>query len=277
MPAPTITDEQWEEMLKAFRLLPENYVNAAHQAKVSIPTAHKAWKQGWNSPKFVKRPIGEIINEELELARIERLKQDRAFLAEEEARKQQARADAIAAKAQELTLAKTGRSLALNFSATTASLLISSNAAAKEIEKRIKRGDLNNAPLSELRAIIMLSSTTVQRAQDVMRVALEIERIITNKPIAIIGLQGEKLSAEQIAENLQRVMRTLARAEAYSGLTRATPAGGGSAGGATGPRRALGAPQGGAGASGGPGPLDGSEDSAEGAGTDYSDASGDDE
>ena len=81
-----------------------------------------------------------------------------------------------------------------------------------EVQTRFNdNDDVQEIPLPELRKWLQLIPQTVKDAQQTMQMALQIERVVTGEPIAILGVKLDQLTPEQMIAQLSGINRTIQR------------------------------------------------------------------
>jgi hypothetical protein len=203
----------WNDLVAAFRDQPGNVSNAARRAGVSRATAHKAWEKGWRFKPWGKVPIEQVLKDEAEAARAARIAAEQEEARQEAERAIQARLDAIQARAEEATMVRHGRKGATNLAVISIKLTVLVDKLVNEMERRMDAGGLQTISPSEMRKWVMTMGTTMHHAHSVMRLALEIERIVAGEPISVIGVRVDHMKPEQMVEELSSMARTLERAQ----------------------------------------------------------------
>jgi hypothetical protein len=217
MATKAFTTEKYEALLNAFREEPGNINAAAKKANTTWATADKAWRHGWANKPW-GRAISLVLKEEMEAARAARIQEEKRIAREELERMIQARLDAIEARKEEAQGAKVSRKNAILMAVVSNRLLSAADKIAVEIQNRVNAG-VAAMPLADLRKLMEMATRAVSRSEQVMRMAVELERIIAGEPIAIVGVRSEKMTPEQMVESLRTMERTMARAGALAVLT----------------------------------------------------------
>lgn len=214
-----ITKEIYDEMLEMFRQH-HNVAYIAERVKSARVTVSKAFEVGW--PNKGLPPIKQVIAEEQEQARAQRQRDLENQIREELLIKEQARKDAIEARAQEAKGAKITRTNALGMAAVSNRLLVSAEKIVKEIESRVAT-NLATLDLDDMRKLVDTTARMVQRAQTTMVLALQIERVVTGQPVAIIGHAVAHMTPEQLADEFEGMLRTAERSGWIKSLEPVSP------------------------------------------------------
>jgi hypothetical protein len=204
------TIEKWNAMCEAFRSLPGNIANCSRMSGVSKAAVSKAWHYGWRNKPWGRKSIKELLVEEQEAARAKRLAMEREAGAREAEQAIAARMDAIQARTEEGALAKASRKNAVNLAVISSKLLVLLD---KMLERLRQEVEANTVPVGEIRKWVGTVSVATQRAEAVMRMALEIERIVTGEPIAVLGVRVDKMSPDDMVRELSGLTKTLERAQ----------------------------------------------------------------
>lgn len=214
--AKAFTREKWDALLAAFRLEPGNVHRASIVAGVSRETAQKAWDRGWqdSTKPWAHVRIQDVLLKEQEEARAAlRAQHVREHEAEMQAQLR-AREDAIQARKEEAQGSAASRKNALGLAIVANKALVAGQKVVAELQRRVDDPDgLEKMPLKDLSRLLELNARLVQRAENCMALALQIERVVAGEPIAILGHRVESMSPAQIADELQSMLRTFDRAE----------------------------------------------------------------
>lgn len=210
MPKTQYTQEAYDLLLAFYRREGPKFTEASRAAKCSLKVARSAWQTGWRGLPWAE-PIEKVTREEQEAARARRLQLEREEIEKADAVRKQARQDAIEARAQEARSAKLSRANGMLFAASVTKMLGSLSKVAGEIERRVNDPNiLTTLPPQELRKLVQTISGATREGQNIIRTALEIERIVTGQPIAVIGMQVSAMSPTQLAEEIARMQKSLA-------------------------------------------------------------------
>lgn len=213
MSSKPFTEKEFNDLVAAFREQPGNISHAARTAGVNRQTARKAWGVGWRNKRFAETPIKVLFEQEKEAARAARRQQELELARLEAERAIQARQDAIDARKEEAIGSKASRKNALNLAVAASRMLDVANRCAEELQLRVKNG-VAKMGTGELRKTIEAAGRLTHRAESVMRLALEIERIILGEPIATVGLRVDNMTPDQMVDEFMSIAREVARAEA---------------------------------------------------------------
>lgn len=213
MPKSQYTKVLYEKLVDFFRANGPRYPQAAKACGCSANIAQTAFEKGWRGLVWATA-IEQVLADEAEAARAARMK-----AAEEQARVEEevrlaARRDAAIARKQEAQGAQISRSNALNVAVATAKLLNSMHILVAEVEARLKGGDAQSMTMVEMRKWLHLIPQAVKDAQTTMQMALQIERVVTGEPIAVLGVRVDQMSPTQMVQQLQNLQKTMERANA---------------------------------------------------------------
>ncbi len=174
-----VDEATWKKMLTAFREYPGSITHASKTAGVSIPTARRAWVMGWprNRQKpWAKEPIAKVLEEERFAARARREEMEQKAIADEAERALLAKMDAIQARADEASMAKVSRRNATNMGIMASKLVVLTDNLVNRLKVAVEDPNTVFTP-KEIREWVRETSRTVQRVQNIMQIALQIERI----------------------------------------------------------------------------------------------------
>ena len=206
------------DAVDAFRDNPGDHVTVAKMLGVDNRTALKLWEHGWKRHGWA-RAIRIVLMEEDRDAEEARREIERAKRQEEIDRLASERMMAIEARADELSGAQTSRKSAIAFAVVSQKLVRSANALANELNVRLGRGDAAEMSLAEMRDLIRTVAYTVDKSERILRMALEIERVVAGDPTAVSEHRGTSIGTpEERAVELERVLATLERAKARGGM-----------------------------------------------------------
>lgn len=212
MPKTQYTRALYESLVDFYRAHGPQYSQAAITTGCSQNIAKTAYERGWRGLVWAE-PIIEVLDKEAVVVRAARQKiAEEQAIAEENVRLQ-ARKDAVDARTQEAQGAKLSRGNALRLAMVSMRMLLSMEHVAVEVDRRIK-AELSTIPMSELRKWMSQISGMVKDAQTTLQMALAIERVVTGEPIAILGIQIDRMSIPQMFEQLEDVERTMTRLKA---------------------------------------------------------------
>jgi hypothetical protein len=186
---------------------------------VDWATAKRAWKEGWPNKAFASVPIERVLLDEMEAARALRVRREMEAQAREEDVRVKARADAIAARADEAHTATIARKNTMNLAIVTAKAVMNADMIVEEMSGRLMtNGKPDPAKLAgltptEMRAMLGLASRMTRDSLRIFEMALRCERIVAGEPIAVLGVRVEEMSPERMVEELKGLSRTMERAQ----------------------------------------------------------------
>lgn len=129
----------------------------------------------------------------------------------------------IEAQAEEASLASLSRKNAIRIGLAQTDLFDGAMVVSKEIKRRLQEhqrdGTLRDLGLGELRQLLQTCASIGERAHRVMRMAVEIERLVSGNPIQT----GEDVVAEYTPEEMEAEMQRLSSVVANA-RTRYLPA-----------------------------------------------------
>jgi hypothetical protein len=217
MPKTQYTRETYDLLLEFYRQNGGKFTEASRAAGCSLKVARSAWSTGWRGLVWAE-PIEQRLVQEQEAARAKRLTLEREELERQEMVRRQAREDAIEARTKEAQMAKLSRGNATLFAAHTLRMLKSLNMVVQEFDRRVSDVSILQAMSSqELRKWVDTVTGSTKDAAQIVRMALEIERIVTGQPIALLGLQVSEMTPVQLMGELERIQGTLAKYNALPG------------------------------------------------------------
>lgn len=203
------TRDLYETLLTYYRDNAEDHGEAARRCKCSRKVAQTAYEKGWRGLGWAK-PIHEVLESEQMQARASRLQREREALAAEEQARIDARKDALEARSAEAKGAKLSRANAIMFAAACAKALAGLQRLVVEFEGRTQnQAAVQAMSLKEIRYWITTVSGAVRDAQVMLKTALEIERIVTGEPLAVLSIRAEKMSPQEMYEELTHTMQSL--------------------------------------------------------------------
>ena len=210
MPKTQYTQEAYDLLLAVYRREGPKFTEASRTAKCSLKVARSAWQTGWRGLPWA-RPIEEVTREEQEAARARRLQLEREEIEKAEMVRRQAKQDAIEARAQEARAAKLSRANGMLFAASVTQMLKSLMLVSGEIDRWVNDPNiLITLPPQELRKLVQTISAATREGQGIIKTALEIERIVTGQPIAVLGVQVSSMTPTQLSEEIIRMRNALA-------------------------------------------------------------------
>lgn len=217
MPKTQYTREVYDLLLVFYRQEGAKFTEAARKAQCSLKVARSAWQTGWRGLVWAE-PIEQVVQKEQDEARALRHRLEREELERQEDVRRQSRADAIEARAQEARAAKLARGNATMFATHTLRMLKSLGKVVEEFDRRVNDPNVLGAMTSqELRKWAQTVGGMTREGAQIVRMSLEIERIVTGTPVAVIGVQVSEMSPVQLMDEIKRIHSTLsafgARAE----------------------------------------------------------------
>ncbi len=232
MPKHALTAEIYAAALAAFREQPGQYNHAGRSAGIDERTA----KRLWEGPPYTQwkwaRPIKEVLAEESRRDLEHRTAAEAAQ--REEAEAEQRRLGELAREAAKLDegILRTARGTVLRGLAALSRVSVGADKLAERVGEELARGtDSQGKPLNisardALRIIKDFSAATkglLSAFQDLKN----IDRLSNNQPTAILGVQMEGLTLEQLEREFS--IATVARGEARrrAGVGGLLPAGSG--------------------------------------------------
>jgi hypothetical protein len=207
-----LTEEQWHALVKAYRELGVNHSGAARLAGCDRSTAAKAYEQGLVRPLCARISIKALFDEERNAARAQRAAIERDVAVKEAERRLIEREESLKAREEEATGTRQLRKVATNYAVVAGRAVFLSNGLINEMQARVN-ANVAQLTMTDLRTMVGTASIVVQRSLQVMRIALEIERMRTGKPIEILGVQVDKMTPDQIVEQLESMAKTYERAQ----------------------------------------------------------------
>lgn len=214
MSSKALTRELYGKLEAAFRAEPGNITAAARTAGCTWETAKKAWTTGWTRRAWAPS-IRATLEREIEEAKAARWRREQEAAQAEMDRQVQARLDSIQARAEEAQGSKVSRKNALNLAVVSGKMIVLADAMVNELKRRVDSG-LSAFKDDDLRRWMNSAAMLVHRAESVMRLALEIERVVVGEPVAVLGVKVEDMSPEHMVKELQGIARTLGRAQNLS-------------------------------------------------------------
>lgn len=207
-----ITRELYDRIVEGYRQAPGNATYAARYSGVDRRTAGKAWAKGW--PAFTWAiPIREVIRQEMESARAERIRLQEEERAHQQRERDRARQDAVKTQAEELQATAAARQSAIVFSGLTRSLMVAMVPLAQTLKQNLETRWQDLTP-QQVTKVFSDAAYIVKASNESVKLALEVERLRNNEPTSILGVQGhlEEVTTEEAVEELLAVERTLRRA-----------------------------------------------------------------
>lgn len=230
MAAHAIDDQTWHILLRTLRDDPtENVTEAARQARISYPTARKAYRDGYPNAKPPRAPIAKILEEERVQARATVntavVEDARRAALEEAAQKRaeakKAREDVVEARRQEGAMVRGMRGSVLGMIGASASVVRGAMKLGESIGKDLAlaaEGDVKMTMKAKQEAI---TNTTLwlTRLASAAGEVVKMERLLLGEPTEILGhknlanvgfeeavkeLEGGSETARRIRERAER-------------------------------------------------------------------------
>jgi len=209
MPKQQYTRDLYETLLVYYRDHAEDHAEAARRCKCTRKLAQTTYERGWRGLAWAK-PLREVLESEQMQARAARLKMERESLEAEERARMDARKDALEARAAEAKGAKLSRANAIMFSAACSKALVGLQRLVAEFEGRTQSpAAVQSMSLKEIRYWITTVSGAVRDAQVMLKTALEIERIVTGEPLAVLSIRTENMGPQEMYAELTRTLESL--------------------------------------------------------------------
>lgn len=213
-----MTKEIFDLIVQAYREQPENASHAARLAGVDRRTATKAFEVGCPG-KTWGRPIKDILAEEKEQARLEKVRLAEAERKAAAGDRNKIKQDAIKANAEEALAGNISRANAIGFSRIVSKIVLITQNVVKELEKMFADpNQLAKMSAKEMMRIISQVAYIVQKGEETVKMAMEIERLRVGNPLSVLAGNVENLSTEEAVKELENLSKTLERAKAR-GLT----------------------------------------------------------
>lgn len=179
-----VTQNLYDDLVRAFRDRPGNYTQAAKAAGCQDKTAARAWNKGW--PQKMLKPIKQQIEFEQMEARKVAAAEAAARRAKREKELQDARAAAVQSRAQEGQMVTMARQAALAGVSVTASLLMGCRPLAAAVKAQLE-AEAKQPPVDALSMATRI--TLLKRVADTMETinraaheAMEMERLHLGSP-----------------------------------------------------------------------------------------------
>lgn len=192
----------WDKLVEAYRDDPGNHSAAARHAVVQRKTAKRAYLQGYPTKPWGKKPIQQLLDEEVELARSrQQLEEERAELQVDQAQleadrdREAARQAAVKTKQQEIVLVAGARAAAMNAIAASIKGLPGIASALERLGQELTTMALGG-PVTpkELGAISSMGRRYASMLRDLVsagQMAMEMERLRVGDPTQIIGVETD--------------------------------------------------------------------------------------
>ncbi len=208
-----VTREFYDNLVNAFRNEPGNASHAARKAGCDRRMAQRGFDRGWSPAIAWARPIRQVLEEDKEAARSaqRKLEEEHHRMASNE--REKARADSVAALAQEGQMIKAGRVTTLNALVTVAGLLPAIKSLADALTADVAAG-VTISPGMKMRVIKDFSSVVRQlvSASNELVVA---ERASKGEPSKIIGIDinSATMTVDEAVREIKEVTELYALAK----------------------------------------------------------------
>lgn len=221
MPAPgPESQDQYEELLSAFREKPGNMKYAGAMAGCDPRTARRAWDKGW--PKLGYKAIGEVLREEAVAARklVEQEAERQRLLgttSAEALNREREKQQQVEQRAREGRLAQLSRDNSLGLMGIIANCLRGSVELSKKVHDALAAGTTpDGKPISWQQGVALFRNLAylTRMANEAGKTALEIERVRLGLPSTVVGIATSGEMTPQTAVTLiSRAAQTMARAQ----------------------------------------------------------------
>ncbi len=192
-----ITRDLYDALLEGFRVKPGNASHAADVAGCERRMARRGWEQGWERNAIWARPIREVIREELQAARAERVRMQEEEQEHAQGIRDRARADSIKANVEEAHKILQG-------------MMISTFPLLGKLKAALSDPNLQLKP-KEMVRILKDTSGVVRQVNEAIKTSLEIERLRLGEPLRGDDVDDD-LGNDELLEDLLGIDRTLRRA-----------------------------------------------------------------
>ena len=179
---------------------------------------------GWANRPYARMPIKTIIDNEHYQLRQDREIRERQLALEEDDARYARRKAALDAQGEEGKVARIARQNAINLGVVANKMLVAGDRLVTEFEKRTRNGAfIEDLSAGDIRRWLSAMSALIHRSEQVLRLALEVERIHTGQPLATIGVQIENLSPQDMVVEFEAIQKTLTRLHAIDAKPTALP------------------------------------------------------
>lgn len=192
----------WNKVLEAYRLDPGNHSAASKHALISRKSAAQLWDRGYPRQPWGQKPIKQLIQEDIEIARAraqheverEELQEDQAAL-EAERDREAVRQHAVQARKEEAVLVVLARQASVRALAAAASTAEGLKAImtriGKEFELIAGAGPMTKKEILDMSNVARRYSATLREIVTSGQMAMEMERLYMGEPTEIIGVTTE--------------------------------------------------------------------------------------
>ena len=216
-----LTQELYDRLVEGFRRAPGNASHAARVADCDRRMAARGWNQGWLNQVTWARPIRDVIKEEMEAARAERLKLQEREREQQTQDREKARQDSVKAAAEEGQAAAIARANSIAIGGIIQGLLRGLIPLTRRVQESLATEDLRPR---EIARMLGDAAWIVKHGNEAIKTAFELERIRLGEPTNVIGIQNNMtdVTTEEAVEELLGIERTLRRAVNQTGVAAIT-------------------------------------------------------
>lgn len=228
-PRARIAFEDYQKLVEVFRRFPGNGAKAAAETGLDARTCLRAWREGWPSPDWCRKPIEQLFEEEEIAARARVREEEERVRREREAARvatiTAASANATDDRAKELQASRSTLSTALTALGVAGLLsrpmIKLAEKVAKAIEADLDKPDANFDRAGALELLRQYNVLTAN-ASLVAKRAIEAARLVAGKPQKLVGVmqapKEQPIRAEKAVELLGSPEEVeAAAAELYAG------------------------------------------------------------
>jgi hypothetical protein len=207
-----ITQEFYNAIVDGYRQQPGNASHAARYAGCDPRTARRGWSHGWIKQYAWARPIREVLREEMEIARRDRLKAAEDERSAVEKEREESRRAAQRASEDEARAVQIARTNSIAVGALLQGLLKAMLPLSNKAQE-VLSANANALSPKEISRLISDTAAVTRHSNEAIRLAMELERLKNNQPSSILGVQNlEDLTSEEAVDELLGIQRTLTRA-----------------------------------------------------------------
>lgn len=220
-----ITIDDFDALIEAYRMMPDNHLHASQWSGVARATAKRAWERGY--PGFYAgKSIKQLFDEEAKDARRRLLAEQALARDAAEQERLDARRQAILARAEEGQMVGIARKVALGGTVTAATLGQMAQRMAREAQqllevelaKPLADRELGVTALVKLsERIAKVQKQVIETDHEVMR----LERLYLGQPTDIIGITDadDGLTLDEVEVTIQAAVQAFQHARQNLGLT----------------------------------------------------------
>lgn len=214
-----IKQETYDALVEAYRKVGANHAAASREVGCHRNTARKAWSKGW--PEHDLDPIAHVIEVEQIQARAELESEEAQQRAELEQRiaegdalaKEQARRDAIKARAEEGRLVRGTRVNVIALVENSRELLEGYKTLAPKVKRILADMDEGEIDVERAANILWRIATSARAASNAAMTVLQAERLLLGQPTEIVGVKDADDMDED--EALRELEQAAAAAERH--------------------------------------------------------------